>query len=60
VVQAQHTRERDSDHHVSLVEEEAPVKTVKDVLALLGLVLVAWVLLALLEAIPHVTRVLGK
>jgi hypothetical protein len=36
------------------------VKTIKDVLALLGLVLVAWVILAFIEAIPHVAHALGK
>jgi hypothetical protein len=36
------------------------MKTVKDVLALLGLLLVAWVILALIEAIPHATHVIGK
>jgi hypothetical protein len=36
------------------------MKTVKDVLALLGLVLVAWIILALIEAFPHAAHVIGK
>jgi hypothetical protein len=36
------------------------MKTVKDILAILGLVLVAWVILALIQAIPHATPVIGK
>jgi hypothetical protein len=33
------------------------MKTIKDVLALLGLLLVAWVLLALYEAVTHTTLI---
>jgi hypothetical protein len=36
------------------------VRTVKDVLALLGLVLVSWVVLALIEELPHAVHVIGK
>jgi hypothetical protein len=32
----------------------------KDVLALLGLLLVAWVILALFEAIPQAAHAIGK
>lgn len=36
------------------------MKLVKEMLALLGLVLVSWVVLALIEAISHATTVIGK
>ena len=36
------------------------MKTIKDVLAILGLMLVAWVILALLEALPHAAHAVGK
>ena len=36
------------------------MKTAKDVLALLGLLLVAWILLALYEAVTHTTPLIGK
>ena len=36
------------------------MKTAKDVLALLGLLLVAWVLLALYEAVTPITPLIGK
>ena len=36
------------------------MNTVRDVLALLGLLLVAWVILALIEVLSHATHVLGK
>ena len=36
------------------------MKTMKDVLALLGLLLVAWVLLALYEAVTHSAPLIGK
>jgi hypothetical protein len=37
------------------------MKTVKDVLVILGLVLVSWVILALIEALPHAAPVMiGK
>jgi hypothetical protein len=36
------------------------MKTMKDALAILGLLLVAWVLLALYEALTHTTPLIGK
>jgi hypothetical protein len=36
------------------------MKTVRDVLAFLGLLLVAWVILALIEVLPYATHVVGK
>ena len=36
------------------------MNTVRDVLALLGLLLVAWVILALMEALPFAIHVVGK
>ena len=36
------------------------MNTVRDVLALLGLLLVAWVLLALYEALTHTPHLIGK
>lgn len=36
------------------------MNTVRDVLALLGLLLVAWVILALFEALPFAIHVVGK
>ncbi len=36
------------------------MKTVRDVLMILGLLLVSWVLLALIEALPHAAPVIGK
>lgn len=36
------------------------MKTVRDGLAILGLVLVSWVILALIEALPHMVHVVGK
>jgi hypothetical protein len=36
------------------------MKTVRDVLALLGLLLVAWVILALYEALTHTVPLIGK
>jgi hypothetical protein len=36
------------------------LKTVKDGLALLGLLLVAWVILALIEAIPHAAHAIRE
>lgn len=36
------------------------MKTARDVLALLGLLLVAWVILALIEAVPFAIHVAGK
>ena len=36
------------------------MKTARDVLALLGLLLVAWVILAFYEALTHTTLLIGK
>ena len=36
------------------------MKAVRDVLALLGLLLVAWVLLACYEALTHTSHLIGK
>ena len=36
------------------------MKTIKDVLAVLGLVLVAWIILALIEAVPWAAHTVGK
>lgn len=36
------------------------MKTVKDVLAILGLILVAWIILALIEALSAAGPVIGK
>ncbi len=36
------------------------MKTAKDVLVILGLVLVSWVILALFETLPHAAPVIGK
>lgn len=36
------------------------MKTVRDVLVILGLVLVSWVILALIEAVPHTAPVISK
>jgi hypothetical protein len=36
------------------------MRTVKDVLALLGLLLVVWVVWALIEALPHAIHLVGK
>lgn len=36
------------------------MKTIRDVLALLGLLFVAWVLLALYEAVTHTIPLFGK
>ena len=36
------------------------MKTVKDVLAILGLMLVSWVILAFIEALPHAAHAVGK
>ena len=36
------------------------MKTIRDVLALLGLLLVAWVILALYEVLTHPAPLIGK
>ncbi len=36
------------------------MKAVRDVLVILGLLLVSWVILALIEAVPHAAPVIGK
>jgi hypothetical protein len=36
------------------------MKTIRDVLAVLGLLLVAWVLLAIYETLTHPTPLIGK
>lgn len=36
------------------------MKTIRDVLALLGLLLVAWVVLAFYEALTHTAPLIGK
>ena len=36
------------------------MNTVRDILALLGLLLVAWVLLAFYEALTHTSHLIGK
>ncbi len=36
------------------------MKTARDVLAVLGLLLVCWVILAIYEAVTHTTPLIGK